>query len=468
MDIGVEGTGEERRSFAELWRVYTRPRMLIMLLFGAAAGLPILLVFSTLSGWLNDAGVSKSQIGLFAWVGFAYTIKFAWSPFLDRTPIPVLDSLLGRRRAWMIVAQIGVICSLLAMSAADPTESLAYVAIVAILIAFFSATQDIAIDAWRIEAAPDEEQGAMAAAYQLGYRLGMILAGAGALILSDIVGWPGAYQAMAAIMAIGVLTALFAPKVESTVYEAPPRQSLMETVSTSVIGPFGDFLRRYRGEAIFILALIAAYRVPDFVMGFMALPFYQDIGFTNTEIGIVSKTFGPWMTILGAFLGGALMARFGLMWTLLVGAVSQATTNLLYALLFYLPTETAYLAITITSENIALGLAGSALIAYMSSLTNRAFTATQYALFSSFYALPGKFLGGFSGFAVDAFGFPAFFVGTALMGIPSVMLVLFLMRKEGGKGFSWGTEEPAAQFADAPVGSPEENPDHEAPTAKPS
>lgn len=410
--------------------MYLRPRALVMLIFGFSAGLPFYLIFQTLSIWLREEGVSLAEIGLFAWAGFAFTFKFLWAPVLDRAPVPVLERMIGRRRAWMAVAQIGVAAMLFAMSLADPGENLIYVAAVAVGIAFASATQDIAVDAWRIEAARDEEQGVMAAMYQYGYRVGILVASAGALVIADAVNWAFAYQSMAALMMIGFATALFAPKVEARQHVAPPRLPPMQALKESVIGPFADFLKRYGGAAAVILLFIAVFRIPDFVMGYMTGPLYVDLGYEKTQIGVIRSGAGMFATMFGVFLGGVLLMRMSFMPALLVGAVGQSATNLLYSWLSLMPAKSLYLATAVVVDNIAYGMAGTILIAYMSSLTNTAFTATQYALFSSFYALPGKFVGGLSGFVVEAVGYAWFFVLTALMGVPAAALIYFLNRSE--------------------------------------
>ena len=419
-----------RKTLLEAARAYLTPRGFVMLLFGFSAGLPFYLIFQTLSIWLREEGVSRGEIGLFAWVGFAFTIKFVWAPVLDRVPIPIIENRVGRRRAWMAVAQLSVALSLFAMSAANPGENLFYVAIVAILIAFSSATQDIAIDAWRIEAADDEEQGMMAAMYQYGYRVGLLTAGTAALIIADQVSWPFAYQAMAMLMLVGFATALFAPKIEAGVYEPPKRLPPMQALRESTIGPFADFLKRYGSAAIIILTFIALFRIPDFVMGFMTGPLYVDLGYNKTEIGLIRGGGGMIATMAGVFLGGVLLLRLNFMPALFIGVVAQSVTNLLYSWLAMMPADTTYLATAIIIDNIAYGFAGTVLIAYMSSLTNTAFTATQYALFSSFYAMPGKFVGGFSGYIVEAVGYPLFFAYTALIGVPAALLILLLHRSE--------------------------------------
>ena len=419
-----------RPSLLEAMKTYLTPRGVVMLFLGFSSGLPFYLIFQTLSIWLREEGVSRSEIGLFAWAGFAFTFKFLWAPLIDRAPVPFLEARIGRRRAWMAIAQIGVAAALVAMSFANPGGNLVYVAFIAVAIAFASATQDIAVDAWRIEAAPVAEQGMMAAMYQYGYRIGILTSGTAALIVADQVNWMFAYQAMAALMGVGFLTALFAPRVEAGKYEPPARLPPLQAIRESVIGPFADFIQRYGGAAMVILAFIALYRIPDFVMGFMTGPLYVDLGYDKTEIGVIRGGAGMFATMFGVFVGGLMLLRTPIMTALFIGVVAQSVTNLLYTWLALMPANTLYLATAVVIDNIAYGLAGTVLIAYMSSLTNTAFTATQYALFSSFYALPGKFVGGFSGFAVDAVGYAWFFVITALIGVPAALLVFALARSD--------------------------------------
>ncbi|MEX6632721.1 AmpG family muropeptide MFS transporter [Hyphococcus lacteus] len=409
---------------------YLRARSVVMLLLGFSAGLPFYMIYQNLSLWLAEAGVEKSEIGLFAWTGFAFSFKFLWAPMVDRTPIPVLEKIVGRRRAWMAAAQIGIALTLLAMSAANPAGNLWVVALIAVAMAFAAATQDIAIDAWRIEAATDEEQGVMAAMYQYGYRVAIMVAGAGALFVADQVNWPAAYQFMALLMGIGLLTVLFAPKVEVRAYEPPPRAPLAQTFSRSVVGPFRDFYSRFGVHALVILLFIALFRVPDFLMGYMAGPLYIDLGYDKTTIGAIRSGAGLFATLFGVFAGGILVARFDFRWTLLIGVLAQSLTNLIYSWLALSDATTGGLAFAVIADNIAYGAAGTILIAYMSSLTNTAFTATQYALFSSFYALPGKFVGGFSGFMVEGVGYAWFFAITAIIGLPAAILVFFLKQSE--------------------------------------
>ncbi len=428
--VNDPSAGAGGNSFRDSLAAYIKPRSIVMLLLGFSAGLPFYMIYQNLSLWLAEAGVEKGEIGLFAWTGFAFTFKFLWAPAVDRTPVPILEKMVGRRRAWMAAAQIGVALCLIAMSAANPQQNLVYVALVAVAMAFAAATQDIAIDAWRIEAATDAEQGVMAAMYQYGYRVAIMTAGAAALIVADNISWPAAYQFMALLMGVGFLTAIFAPKVEVREYTPPPRASIPEMMSTSVIGPFRDFFSRYGVHALVILLFIALFRVPDFLMGYMTGPLYIDLGYDKTTIGAIRSGVGLFATMFGVFLGGVVVARFDVRVTLMVGVAAQAATNLLYSWLAVSSATALDLAIAVVVDNIAYGAAGTILIAYMSSLTNTAFTATQYALFSSFYALPGKFVGGFSGFMVEAAGFFWFFIITALMGIPAAALIFFLNKSE--------------------------------------
>jgi len=434
----------EKKSTIDALAGYLRPRAIVMLLLGFSAGLPFYMIYQNLSLWLAEAGVSKAEIGLFAWTGFAFTFKFLWAPAVDRLPIPFLEKLVGRRRAWMAAAQIGVALTLLAMSMADPSKSLIVVALIAVVMAFMAATQDIAIDAWRIEAATDKEQGVMAAMYQYGYRVAIMVAGAGALIVADNFNWAAAYQFMALLMGVGLLTALFAPKVEVRAYEPPPAAPLSKMFATSVIGPFRDFFARFGIHALVILLFIALFRVPDFLMGYMTGPLYIELGYDKTTIGAIRSGAGLFATLFGVFLGGVIVARFDFKWSLLFGVISQSLTNLIYSWLALSDATTGGLAFAVIVDNIAYGAAGTILIAYMSSLTNTAFTATQYALFSSFYALPGKFVGGFSGFMVEGVGFAWFFAITAIIGVPAAILVFFLKYSE--KRFTLDRSKTAAEL----------------------
>ncbi len=435
------------------WRkallVYRHPRVLAMLFLGFSAGLPFLLIFSTLSVWLREADISRTEIGFFSWIGIMFSIKVVWAPIVDRTPLPILTRLLGKRRSWMLLAQSGIALGLLAIAASDPATDVAGVALCALFVAFCAATQDVSIDAYRIEAVAKELQGAMAATYQLGYRLALLAAGAGALYVADFVSWPAAYAAMAGCMLVGMLTVLvieepsvevrqetrerearLAERLEARTGASPRLHRAIAWFSSAVVSPFADFFARNGRIAVAILALIALYRISDITMGIMANPLYVDLGFTKTEIATASKTVGIPLIILGAFLGGFLVARFGLFGPLLLGALLTVATNLAFAYLAVSDSTFDLLLLTVSADNLAGGFAGSVFIAYLSSLTNTAYTATQYALFSSLFTLAGKFLGGFSGIIVDATSYQAFFIYAAVLGLPAILLVLFLMIRE--------------------------------------
>ncbi len=433
MSIAADETA--RQSWVTGFTAYLEPRVLTMFVLGFSSGLPFLLIFSTLSAWLTEAGVSLAEIGLASYVGLAFTIKFLWAPLVDRVPVPLLGRWLGRRRAWMLVAQLIVAGGVFAMSQIDPGTNLFGMVVAAVVVAFASATQDIAIDAWRIEAAGDKDkQATMAAATQLGYRIALIAAGAGAPYIAEFASWSASYATMAALMGVGMLGTLVAFRPpERAVDPALAPQAIRQNgtlawLYDAAVAPFVDFFKRYGWTALLILAAIGAYRLPDFVMGVMANPFYLNLGFAKSEIASVSKLYGIWMTIAGALIGGAVAVRVGMMRMLLIGVVLVTVTNLAYAWLATVGPEVWALAVTVSLENLAGGFGGTALIAYMSSLTSTSFTATQYALFSSFFALPGKIMGGLSGIMVESLGgFYWFFIVTAAMGIPAVVLVFWLV-----------------------------------------
>jgi PAT family beta-lactamase induction signal transducer AmpG len=434
------------------FHVYKNPKVLAMLFLGFSAGLPLLLVFGTLSAWLNSEGVDKTTIGFVSWVALAYGLKFIWSPLVDRMPIPFLTRMLGQRRSWMLLAQAGIITGLVALSMHDPKLSLASVVGFAVLTAFSSATQDITIDAWRIEAIADEYQGAMAGTYQLGYRIGMIIAGSMAFVIADIFSWPVAYLSMAIFMSVGVISTFIISepdhtlqneewKTEKRVLDLLERkQHLPEKIRNlqawfvgAVICPFADFFSRNGWNALLILTFIAVFRMSDITLGVMAFPFYQDMGYSGSEIGIVSGLVGKFITISGALIGGVLVVRYGVMRMLLAGAITVIITNLLFAWLAGQEPLIIWLVMVVGADNLAGGLAGTVFIAYLSSLTNRAYTATQYALFSSIMLLLPKFIGGFSGVVVDATSYPVFFIYAAALGVPSVLLILLIMKLDNGR-----------------------------------
>ncbi len=419
-----------------------------MLFLGFSAGLPFLLVFSTLNARLADVGVDTATIGFFSWLGITYSIKVFWAPVVDRLQLPVLDRLLGKRRSWMLLAQTGIATGLYLMAQVDPTESAELMAWCGLLVAFSSATQDVAIDAYRIEIAPERLQAALAATYIFGYRLALLVAGAGALYLAEFWSWQVSYEVMALLVGVGVLTVLVArePKVnhfavaqdiaEKVQTEASRRAHLGPQLArftgwfyAAVAGPFLDFFRRYRELAVVILVMVAVYRISDIAMGVMANPFYLDfMGFSKTQVADVTKIFGFFMTIAGSLIGGVMVVRYGVRKILLTGAILTAATNLLFVVLAQYPPNVATLAVVVSADNLSGGIANVALIAWLSSMTSASFTATQYALFSSLMTLPGKFLGGFSGIVVAGYGYAEFFLIAGLMGVPAILLALFMIR----------------------------------------
>lgn len=419
-------------SWREALLIYTRPQVIALAFLGFSAGLPFLLVFSTLTAWLTEGGVSRTAIGFFAWVGITYSIKVLWAPIIDSIAFPALTKRFGQRRSWMLAGQLGIALGLILMAITGP-DQLLLLSLCALLVAFSSATQDVSIDAYRIEAAQKEYQGAMSATYVFGYRLALLVGGAGALYLAEFFTWEAAYCAMAALMLVGVVTVLLVPEPQRSSKVTPfemSREGLKSWFGGAVVGPFADFFKRNGKLALIMLLFIAVFRLSDIAMGIMANPFYLDMGYTKTQIANVAKVFGFFMSIAGSLLCGVLVVKWGIMKPLLVGAVAVAVTNLLFAGLSTLTPEVSYLVVVISADNISGGFAATAFIAYLSSLTNKAYTATQYALFSSLMTLPGKFISGFSGIVVDGYGYFSFFVVAASLGIPAILLVLYLTRQE--------------------------------------
>ncbi|MDZ7828567.1 MAG: AmpG family muropeptide MFS transporter [Halofilum sp. (in: g-proteobacteria)] len=440
-----------RRSWGEAFAVYAQPAVITMLFLGFVAGLPFLLVFSTLTAWLRSEGVEVAAIGFFSWIGITYSIKFFWAPVVDRLPLPLLTRFLGQRRGWMILAQVMIAAGLVGMAGIDPVGNLALVAVLALLVAFGSATQDIAIDAFRIESAPDDVQAAMASTYIIGYRIGILAAGAGALYIADYVSWEMAYLTMAALVGIGTATVLVRPepprrigretrereqRVERFLLDnpdLPPRlQRIGAWLVDAVVCPFVDFFERNGRQALLLLLLVGVYKISDLSMAAMANPLYLDLGFSLSQIASVTKVFGIAMSIGGSIIGGVLVVRYGIGAILIVGAAMVAVTNLLFAVLAFTGASLPMLTVTIIGDNLSNGLASAVFIAFLSSMTARAYTATQYALFSSLMTLPGKILGGFSGVVVEWQGYPAFFTVAALMGIPAIVLAIWVARTGAG------------------------------------
>jgi PAT family beta-lactamase induction signal transducer AmpG len=441
-----EKPSSDSASFSWLasWRIYAQPASLRMLFLGFAAGLPLLLVLGTLSFRLREAGIDRSTIGYLSWVGLAYGFKWVWAPLVDRMPIPYFTHRLGRRRSWLLLAQAMVIVGLVGMAFSDPRQALGPIVWCALLVAVGSATQDIALDAFRIESAEPTQQAALAASYQTGYRLAMIWAGAGVLWVAAWVqgdnaagyvqeAWQTAYVVMAASMVVGLFTVLISK--EPIPAKLLPARNAKEWLQGALIDPFADFIKRYKWQAVLILSLIAVYRISDVVMGIMANPFYVDMGYTKAEVATVTKVYGVLMTLFGAFVGGVMALRWGVMRILMLGAILSALSNLLFAWLSGHGHDVQALIFVVSADNLASGIASAAFIAYLSSLTNIQYSATQYALLSSMMLLLPKFIAGFSGEFVNAHGYADFFNATALLGMPVLILVALAWRFQ--------TEEPA-------------------------
>ncbi len=394
-----------------------------MLLFGFSSGLPFLLVAGTLAYWLKEKGIVLKDITMIASAGMTYALKFLWAPLLDHWRIPGF-SRLGRRRGWLLFAQLGVVVGLLAMAVLTPAQLMPFIA-ATFTVAFFGATQDIAVDAYRIEIAPIDAQGALVATYSLGYRIALILAGALALILADHIAWSWVYLVMAIAMAVPIAATLMAR--EPAVHLVAPR-GWRAAMHESVVDPFADFFRRYGWHIAGVtLLFILLFKIPEqATIGGVMSPFYRDMGFSKTEIGSITKIYGIWIGIVGVFLGGAAVARWGAWRSLGVTVVLCGCSNLLYLALIAHPGNLLVLTMVISGENLTLGMLGPPTVAFLSSLVNREHTATQYALLSSMVNLPGKVLGFFAGGIATATGYGEYFVITVLSIIPATLLFFYL------------------------------------------
>lgn len=409
------------------WRYYLQEKVLTIFFLGFSAGLPFPLVYSTLSTWLEEASIERSTISTFAWLGFAYSFKFVWAPLVDSIRLPILSTALGRRRSWLLAAQVSVGIALFFMSGMDPARNIQGFALIAFAVAFASATQDIVVDAYRIECAEDRMQGVLAAAYQYGYRTSLLISMAGALFLADQISWSLTYKIMAAFMTIGVLTTLLCkePDVVSRRI-AYAGKTIFEKIAAwfmhAVAEPFIDFLNRFGRLAIVLLIFISLYRISDYVLGILANPFYIDIGYTKTQIGLIAKGYGLWVTLAGVALGGWAVLKLGVARCLVTATILIAATNLFFAAMVIVGPEPWVLAVTISADNIAQGFGGTVLIAYLSSLVNVKFTATQYALLSSIMSLFPKFVAGYAGEVQESIGWLGFFLYAAALGIPAIFL----------------------------------------------
>jgi MFS transporter, PAT family, beta-lactamase induction signal transducer AmpG len=449
--------GGTRRGWLQAVLVYREPRMLSMLFLGFSAGLPFYLFFQTLSAWLRQEGIARATIGMLAWASIIYSLKFTWAPIVDRLPLPLLNGWLGRRRSWMLLAQIGIVFALIHLSASRPEHGVLAIGLGALWLAFCGATQDITVDAWRIESAPEELQGAMAAAYQLGFRTAMIVGQPGAFALAERFGWHASYATMAALGGVGIVTTLLVrePAARGSSESLLSEQRVVEWLEEKahwpralrhlgagliggVICPFVDFYnRKGAATAIIVLIFIACYRLTEFAMGSMINTFYIDHGYTLDQIAAVGKVLGLTVSLLGVLLAGVTVARLGVLRALVIGSVLIMLSNLSFAALAQTHSATLLgLAGANVVDNLAQAMKGTAFIAFLSGLTSPRYTATQYALFSSLFVLSGKVLEGTSGFVVDAIGYTPFFVYTASLAILGLLLLYWLTRRTGREVFS--------------------------------
>jgi PAT family beta-lactamase induction signal transducer AmpG len=462
----MEGAEPSRRSLREAAAVYRDRRMLLILAMGFSSGLPLLLTAGTLAYWLRTLGVDLTTIGLFSLVGLPYSFKFLWAPVVDHVPLPWLTRRLGRRRSFALVAQLALAASILALGASDPTSQPLATAAAALAVAFWSATQDIVVDAYRIEVLAPDEQGPGASATQLGYRFGMLASGAGAVALADFVAWQAVFVAMAALVGVGVAAVLLAPEprvdlarsVAAGRAAAPgpaagtgatgPRTGLARALRDAVLEPLLDFATRRGWVAILLLAFL--YKFGDAISGAMANPFYKDLGFTGVEIASVTKVWGLAATLAGIAVGGALVVRLGTLRALLVGGVLQAATNLLYSALALLGRDLAVLGTAVGADSFTGGLGSAAIVAYLSGLCRARFTATQFALLTSFSAIGRTAIASGSGWLAEHAGWAPFFALTAAFAIPGLALALLLMRIERGTP---GEDRASAPSAERPASS---------------
>ncbi len=435
------------KNWAAAGRVYLERRVLVILLLGFSSGLPLLLVYSTLSAWLKESGVSLTMIGLFSWASTAYALKFLWSPLVDRMPLPLLTRLLGQRRGWLIFAQIGVALAMLGLGNSDPTVDLWGTALWATLLAFASATQDIVIDAYRVESLDEDQLGAGSGNYVLGYRLAMLAAGAGALFIADGAGWFAAYAAMAGLMGVGMITVLVSPEplrrpspdqarrdadlkdfFARNAHLPSALQRAAARIYEAVICPFADFMTR--PNWVMILLFVALYKYGEALLGVMANPFYLELGFSKSEIAAVSKVYGLSMTIGGGLIGGVLVARYGIMKALLYAGILQCVANLAYAAQALVGYSIPMLAVSISIENLTAGMATSAFVAYLSSLCNVAYTATQFALLTSLMSATRTVFASGGGWLADQIDWATYFVVTTFAAVPGLVILLWLMKRQ--------------------------------------
>lgn len=430
MEVGAREIAGPAAGWFRSAAAYTDRRVLQTLLLGFSSGLPLLLTFSTLSAWLATAGVRRAAIGAFALVGTPYAFKFAWSPLIDRLPPPFP---LGRRRGWGIAIQLALIVAILCLGSENPKHHLALMGALALIVAFLSASQDIVIDAWRVEILPVDLQGPGAGVIQTGYRVAMLVSGAGALLIAARAGWFAAYATMAALQAVGLLVFLLGPEPKVVVRDAAtPRQASLGAVgswlSTAVIGPFADFMRR--PTWLLVLLFILGYKLGEAMAAVMATPLYISLGFSLSEIAAVSKLVGFFATVAGALIGGALTVRWGIARSLLLCGLLQSAGNLFYVLQAVGGHRLGYLALCVTAENLTGAMAGTALVGYLSSLCSPAFTATQYALLSSLASVGRTLVASSGGVLAERLGWVSFFSLTTVATLPALFLLGWIARCE--------------------------------------
>ncbi len=422
-------------------KVYGEPRLLAILFLGFSSGLPLALTFGTLSLWMAEAGVDKTTIGLFALAGSPYTLKFLWSPLIDHLPVPFLTARLGRRRAWMLLTQLALMATIFGLGHADPSVDATTTALLALLVSFSSASQDIVIDAYRVEILDERRLGAGAAMVVLGYRLGMLVSGAGALYLASFHGWFITYGIMALLMSVGMLTTLLNPEPERVTDGSRSRPVVdEETVVTrvwhwihgAVISPFADFMQR--PGWLWVLLFILLYKFGDALAGVMSSPFYVELNFSKIEIANISKLFGLAATLAGGVIGGMLVHRTGILRALLWCGMLQMLSNLMFVLLAWVGHDLYLLTATIAIENLSGGMGTAAFVAYLSSLCHIAYTATQYALLSSFMAFGRTLLASSGGWMADRMDWVTFFLATTAAAVPGLLLLVWMMRRFGDGG----------------------------------
>ncbi len=402
--------------------LYLEPRLWIIFLLGFSSGLPLALTAGTLTYWLAEVGVSNTSIGLFALVGVPYTFKFAWAPLVDRMSLPGFTQVFGRRRGWMLLSQLALAAAMFSMSLINPSEAPGAIAGFALLLAFLSATQDIVIDAYRVDILDEKLYGAGAATIVFGYRIGMLASGAGALYLAHFYSWQLVYQTMAGLMGVGLLATLLGR--EPVRVEAPREHSWFYN---AVVAPFADFMTR--PAWVLILAFVVFYKLGDVFVSSMTSPFYLAMGFSKIEIANVTKVFGIIATLLGSFLGGWVVSRLGILKGLLVCGLVQLASNFAFVAQAYAGHDLTLLVFTIGIENIAGGMGTAALVAYLSKLCNASFTATQYALLSSLTAVGRTFLAAPCGVLADTVSWPVYFGISGLVAVPGMLLLLVLIKQ---------------------------------------